>query len=324
MFLWDKLIKIKSWAIANFWNLFSCIGVIATLYLGFFYVPDYVEEIGLNKQKLVHQELVADIQELLFYNQKIKLDDIQEIINGKELSYSIKYKYTSRELLNQIQDDFLKNKFIPLTKRNELMLNIKELRSKYIEPTERPVSESNYLKFISSITTILTGLISLLAIASIISKRQADIETEVDISSSFNIKDEIVNIESNSNNYAAAYEFESMVGDVIDELNINLTDKYKAHKNHYDFLIKILDTEHIVEVKAFSRLLGLGTAKEFLNTVTMEGKPGVLVVKSGLTKRALEFIETHNNLTDNNKIHLIIGQTKQDIKKCFLNVIQKK
>lgn len=67
MVIWKRAVQLKFWAISNFWNIFSFIGVIATLYLGFFYVPDYVEELGLNKQKLTHQELMADIQELVFY-----------------------------------------------------------------------------------------------------------------------------------------------------------------------------------------------------------------------------------------------------------------
>ncbi|CAJ1823451.1 hypothetical protein ACETWI_03010 [Aeromonas hydrophila] len=319
MFLWEKIKNIKYWAISNFWNIFSFIGVIATLYLGFFYVPDYVEELGLNKQKIVHQELMADIQELIFYNQPVKLEDIKEIISGKELVYSIKYKFTPPELLNQIQDSFLKNKFIPLEKRNQLIITIKDIRSQYKPPTETSSPNINYTWVILLITSISTVIISTLAIASIISKLRSDIETEVDISSTINMSDTSDNVRYTSDSYQTAHEFELMVGEILDELKIN---KSIPSERHYDFLINISGFEHIVEVKAFSKLLGLGTAREFVNTVNRENKSGIIVVKSGLTKRALELIDSHNSLTENSKIHVVIGSSRQEVKKSLQDAIK--
>ncbi|HIF9391948.1 TPA: restriction endonuclease [Photobacterium damselae] len=315
MSLWERIKLLKSWAISNFWNIFSFIGVVATLYLGFFYVPDYVEELGLNKQKLAHQELVADIQELVFYNQPIMLGDIEDIIKGKELVYSIDYKFTSSELLNQIQNDFLQNKFIPLDKRNELMVTIKELRSQYEAPLEVPLSKPDYTSWMSVLINILTGLVSFLAVASIVAKLRADKETEVDISSSINVSNVSGDVVYTSNSYRTAHEFESMVGEVLDDLNINKTTQSNTRDHHYDYLIDVAGTECIVEVKAYSKLLGLGTAKEFVSVVNKVDKVGILVAKSGLTKRALELIDSHNQLTESSKIYVVTGSTRQDVKK---------
>ncbi|MGO4209105.1 restriction endonuclease [Vibrio cholerae] len=317
MSLWERIKLLKSWAISNFWNLFSFIGVVATLYLGFFYVPDYVEELGLNKQKLAHQELVADVQELLFYKQSITLADVDEIIKGKELVYAIKYKFTSPELLNQIQDNFLQNKFIPLDKRKELMVVIKELRSQYKEPSVPTATERDYSSWISLLIYVLTGVISTLALVSIVVKLKSDKETEVDISSSINISGDVIHY---ANTYQSAYEFEAMVGQVIDDLEI---DKLQVSKSdqHIDFLINVSGVECIVEVKAYSKLLGLGTAKEFVNIVNNANKIGILVAKSGLTKRAIDLINSHNELAESNKIYVVTGSTRNDIKKSMQTVI---
>ncbi|ENC7033436.1 hypothetical protein ABK020_003573 [Vibrio cholerae] len=317
MSLWERIKLLKSWAISNFWNLFSFIGVVATLYLGFFYVPDYVEELGLNKQKLAHQELVADVQELLFYKQSITLADVDEIIKGKELVYAIKYKFTSPELLNQIQDNFLQNKFIPLDKRKELMVVIKELRSQYKEPSVPTATERDYSSWISLLIYVLTGVISTLALVSIVVKLKSDKETEVDISSSINISGDVIHY---ANTYQSAYEFEAMVGQVIDDLEI---DKLQVSKSdqHFNFLINVSGVECIVEVKAYSKLLGLGTAKEFVNIVNNANKIGILVAKSGLTKRAIDLINSHNELAESNRIYVVTGSTRNDIKKSMQTVI---
>ncbi|ENM3918993.1 restriction endonuclease [Vibrio cholerae] len=317
MSLWERIKLLKSWAISNFWNLFSFIGVVATLYLGFFYVPDYVEELGLNKQKLAHQELVADVQELLFYKQSITLADVDEIIKGKELVYAIKYKFTSPELLNQIQDNFLQNKFIPLDKRKELMVVIKELRSQYKEPSVPTATERDYSSWISLLIYVLTGVTSTLALVSIVVKLKSDKETEVDISSSINISGDVIHY---ANTYQSAYEFEAMVGQVIDDLEI---DKLQVSKSdqHFDFLINVSGVECIVEVKAYSKLLGLGTAKEFVNIVNNANKIGILVAKSGLTKRAIDLINSHNELAESNRIYVVTGSTRNDIKKSMQTVI---
>ncbi|EJU9689823.1 restriction endonuclease [Vibrio cholerae] len=317
MSLWERIKLLKSWAISNFWNLFSFIGVVATLYLGFFYVPDYVEELGLNKQKLAHQELVADVQELLFYKQSITLADVDDIIKGKELVYAIKYKFTSPELLNQIQDNFLQNKFIPLDKRKELMVVIKELRSQYKEPSVPTATERDYSSWISLLIYVLTGVTSTLALVSIVVKLKSDKETEVDISSSINISGDVIHY---ANTYQSAYEFEAMVGQVIDDLEI---DKLQVSKSdqHFDFLINVSGVECIVEVKAYSKLLGLGTAKEFVNIVNNANKIGILVAKSGLTKRAIDLINSHNELAESNRIYVVTGSTRNDIKKSMQTVI---
>ncbi|WP_058120170.1 restriction endonuclease [Photobacterium kishitanii] len=321
MTLWERIKLLKSWAISNFWNLFSFIGVVATLYLGFFYVPDYVEELGLNKQKLAHQELVADVQELLFYKQPITLTDVDEIIKGKELVYAIKYNFTSPELLNQIQDDFLQNKFIPLEQRKELMVAIKKLRSQYKEPSVPTATERDYSSWRSLFIYVLTGVISTLGLSSIFVKLKSDKETEVDISSSIsniNISGDVVH---NSNTYQSGYEFEAMVRQVIDDLDIEKSAQVSKSDQHFDFLINVSGTECIVDVKAYSKLLGLGTAKEFVNVVNNANKIGILVAKSGLTKRATDLINGHNELAESNRIYVVTGSTRNDVKKSMQTVI---
>jgi len=321
MLFLSKLKELMNWAISNFWNLFSFLGVIATIYVGFFYVPDYVEDIAVGKQRAIHQELVSDIQELIFYDQPIDLEYVQSVITGKELAYSIDYKYSSTDLLNQIQNEFIKNKFIPLEKRNELILKIKDLRVEYIEP-DNPIKQTsditNYLQFAISLITII---ISLLAIMSIYIKHKNDKETEVDISSSSDGSTNYV-MNKNSQHIHAAYEYENMVGEVLDELSILSKSNKFADENRLDFIADINGKEFIVEVKAFRNKLGLGTARDFAYLTNSFGKGGILVAKSGVTTRTNQLINEHNKLSENQPIYIISGESKQEIKEALQGIVK--
>ncbi|EGG94208.1 hypothetical protein IMCC1989_211 [gamma proteobacterium IMCC1989] len=320
MFLWNKLKDIVNWSIANFWNLFSFIGVIATIYVGFFYVPDYVEDMTIGKQNTVHRELVSDIQELVFYDQPITLQDVESVISGKELSYSIVYKFTSMELLNQIQNEFLKNKFIPLEKRNELIQRIKELRKQYQTPETPTPKPYNVYELISIAVSVLSVIFALLATISIFVKNRDDKELEVDFASSENSTNHVMN--SHSQYAHTAYEYEKMVGTVLDELSILKKDSELSSSRNVDFIAEINGKELVVEVKAYRRMIGLGNAREFAYLTESLKRGGVLVAKSGATKRAQHFIDEHNELSDNHKIFIVSGDTKQEVKEAFQKAVK--
>ena len=62
-------------------------------------------------------------------------------------------------------------------------------------------------------------------------------------------------------------------------------------------------------------MLGLSTARDFMYKVNQSGKGGVLVALSGATQRTKELINEHNEISENQKVHLIIGTSKSAVKK---------
>lgn len=319
MLFLSKLKELMNWAISNFWNLFSFLGVIATIYVGFFYVPDYVEDIAVGKQRAIHQELVSDIQELIFYGQPVDIEYVESVISGKELAYSIMYKYSPTELLNQIQNEFIKNKFIPLEKRNELVLKIKGLRSKYKEPSTPVKKTSDITDYLQFAIGIITFLITFLATMSIYIKNKDDKELEVDISSSTEGSTNYV-MSSNSQHMHAAYEYENMVGQVLQELSALKEDSELSSDKRLDFIADIHGKEFIVEVKAYRSKVGVGTARDFAYLINSFERGGILIAKSGVTARAAQLINEHNKLSDNQQIYIITGESKKDIKEALKSI----
>lgn len=303
------------WLLKNSWNLFSVLGVLATFYFSL-QVPDYVEKVAIGKNNVIHESLMDDIQEILFYDKKLSIEDINLFIKGKELKREVVYIYTADELLMQVQERFMGNKFIPLEKREALLQSIKEVRSTYTPPKNETTKEFEW-KII--FTWLLSGVfifIGITGIRSIYNKMKVDKETEIDITS-MNTSGES---NESGNKFLAAIEFEKMVGDILKDLNINKTIEKSSRDRGYDFEAYDGKYGYIVEVKMYNSLLGLNTAREFLYKVNQSGKGGILVTLSGVTKRTKELIEQHNKVSENQKVYLITGESKNSIKNQFTKI----
>jgi len=293
-----------SWILKNSWNLFGAIGVIGTFYFSLMYVPDYVKDISTSKVTVVHESLMDDIQELIFYGKAISISDVKTFIRGKELKQGVEYPFTSEELLVQIQERFMGNKFIPLEKRESILKSISTIRSQYTPPQKKAEKAYNWVPIFSWIFSGLGVLAGLLGATSIINKLKTDKETEADI-----ISGDVV-INHNISMSSAAFEYEKMVGDVLSELDV-LKDR---GTNEYDFLAGDKGKEFIVEVKKYRSLVGLGTARKFLHQVLESGKGGILVTSSGVTQRTMEVIAEHNKITETQNVYLVTGDTKESVK----------
>lgn len=303
--------SILNWIFKNAWNLFGVLGVIGTFYFSLAYVPDYVKEITTGKINVIHESLMDDIRELVFYEKAISIKDIESFIRGKELKQGVTYPYTPEELLIQVQERFMGNKFIPLQKRELLLKNINEIRLTYTPPKTPVKKPFDWVSLLSVLLSSLGVAVAAAGASSIIRKLKFDKETEVDI-----VSGNVTNDQYHSTIPAAYYHYEQMVGSILTELGVLISSQEDLARDiGYDFLAGNRKLQSIIEVKMYTRLLGLGSAREFLHKVIESGKCGILIVSSGVTQRTKELIERHNKATDNQKVHLVIGDTKELIKK---------
>ncbi len=275
------------WIFKNAWNLFGALGVAGTFYFSLMYVPDYVKDITMGKVNVIHESLMDDVQELIFYEKSISINDVDMFIRGKELKQGISYPYTSEELLIQVQERFMGNKFIPLEKRESLLTSINKLRTSYTPPSKPVEKEFDWIPVFSWLFSAFGAIIAAIGASSIVGKLKSDKETEADIISG----DIIINHHSGSMS-SSAFEYEKMVGDILSGLGITT----KTESSEYDFLVEKNGQEFVIEVKKYRKLLGLGTARSFLNMILASGKGGVLVVSSGITQRAKDLIQEHNQI----------------------------
>lgn len=305
--------SVFDWIIKNAWNLFGGIGVVATFYFSLMHVPDYIKNVTTGKVNIIHENLMDDVQELLFYDKMVSIEVIDSFIKGKELKQGVSYPYNPDQLLVQIQERFMGNKFIPLEKRESLFKKIESIRSQYTAPVPLPEKSLNWTIIFSWLLSGVGVIIAFLGAFSITKKLKRDQETEIDI-----ISGDIAINHDHGNVLAPAVEYENMVGEILNELGV----LKPSDNTNYDFLVSKKNKEFIVEVKRYSRLLGLGTAQGFMYTVNNSGRGGILVVSSGVTQRTKELIENHNKISDNQKVYLIVGESKSSVKKQFMKLFK--
>jgi len=296
-----------NWIVKNLWNLFGLAGVVATFYFSLT-VPSYVEDIATSKTKVVHESLISDIQEILFSEKKLSINDIESFIKGKELKQSVHYPYNADELLLQVQERFIGNKFIPLDKRENLLKKITSIRSNYVPPKNEEDAPFNWAPYLSTLLSILGVVASLFGLKSIFNKVKLDREVELDLD------DMIILDEAHHSTPSGYEEYENLVGEVLDDLGVIDTNQDKNRDVRPDFWALSNGQRFVVEAKRYRKLLGVGSLRQFLGTVSLSGCHGILVVSSGVTERTKSLVKEHNKLNSTQQVHIVIGDSINEIK----------
>lgn len=272
-----------NWLKDNLSHMFSLVGILLTIYFSIFYVPQYSEDIKLRRIEGINSELISTIQELVYNKHKIDSHDIETLIEGKELRDNIEYPYTVNELLVQVQETFLGNKFIPLDSRKELLESIDTVRETIHteEPTTAPKIEDriNWLSFLAAGFGVLVSLFGSFSLFSS-AKKQRDEEVEERV---------VAQKEVFQHRIKRAFALEEFVGKKLESIygedNIEREGQTdigvdyvvrKDGKPKFAVEVKFTDTE-LVSLRTINQI---GTIAKNL------GYPVVLVTNASLTKNA--------------------------------------
>ncbi len=303
----------------NLSNIFAVVGIGLTVYFAVFYVPNYVQEIEIKKIEGTHDALVESIQELVYNNHEIDAGDIDTLIRGKELSGQLSYPFSSEELLIQVQESFLENKFIPLEQRKALIEKIDKVRESLPEP-ETEISQKDDKTKISSIYSWLSAIIGivvgLLGFISIWSR---------------SIKFDEIKIESTIEDRKESIK-QNVHTSILMERNIYEALKNALGPNHVeycppstpvDFIIKMdggRDTA--VEVKyTETEIMPLRVINRLIAAATEMEMPLVLISNANVTANAHKKLADFNSKNKDTPIRYInIDESKdigRDIKALF-------
>jgi len=303
----------------NLSNIFSVVGIGLTVYFAVFYVPYYVQEIEIKKIESTHESLIESIQELVYNNHVIDAGDINTLVRGKELSGQLNYPFTGEELLIQVQESFLENKFIPLDQRKALIEKIDQIREDLPEPIAEkskkedraiPTSIYSWLSAVLGIVAAMFGFISIWT---------------------RNIKLEEIKIESTIEDRQESIK-QNVHTSIFMERNIYETLKNSLGPNHIeycppstpaDFIIKIDGgRETAVEVKyTETEVMPLRVINRLISAATELEMPLVLISNANLTANARKKVAEFNSINEDTPISYInINESKDvesDIRKLF-------
>lgn len=308
--MFEEFKKSWQWALGHFWNLFSIVGVIATFYFGLFYIPDYAKENLYSKSALAQEEIIHEIGERLFAGESVTIEEIESAIEQKEIFYKINFPFSTKQTLLLINNDFSKNDYIPLEKRNDVKSKIQNIikSTKEASPKEKNWKDLNYVSFASIILVLTAGLTGFL---SIIQKNKKDAEVEIELD------EENIPFEEGTLSYRSQ-EYSQMVGEAIKELGLEILKEHRSSPQQPlygpDFKVSSQNGEVFIETKAYRQKVGINTIRGFLYMLRQAGKPGILVSTSTLTVRAKQLLQQHNEKNSEFKAHFVTGITKSDIK----------
>lgn len=292
-----------SWIKDNLSHMFSLVGIVLTIYFSIFYVPQYSEDIRLKRIEGINGELISTIQELVYNKHKIDLHDIETLIKGKELRDNIEYPYTVDQLLVQVQETFLANKFIPLESRKELVEAIDSVRET-VQPalsTDEPKEEKIKLSWLSLVAAMLGVTVSILGSFSLFSSAKKQREEEVE-------ERVVAQKEIFQHRIKRAFALEEFVGKKLESMyGSGNVERESQTDIGVDYLVKKDGKpKFAVEVKfTDTDLIPLRTINQIGAIAKNLGYPVVLVTNAALTKNAKYRFEKLNTELEKSNIYVV-------------------
>lgn len=291
-----------NWLKDNLSHMFSLVGILLTIYFSIFYVPQYSEDIKLKRIEGINGELISTIQELVYNKYKIDSHDIETLIEGKELRDNIEYPYTVNELLVQVQETFLANKFIPLESRKELVESIDAVRETIQpeEPTTQPKIEDR-ISWLSLLAAGLGVIVSLFGSFSLFSsaKKQRDEEVEERV---------VAQKEVFQHRIKRAFALEEFVGKKLESIyGAENIEREGQTDIGVDYVVrKDGKPKFAVEVKfTDTDLIPFRTVKQIGTIAKNLGYPVVLVTNASLTKDAKSLFSKLNSALEGSNIYVV-------------------
>lgn len=292
-----------SWIKDNLSHMFSLVGIVLTVYFSIFYVPQYTEDIKIKRIEGINGELISTIQELVYNKHKIDSHDIETLIEGKELRDNIEYPYTVDQLLVQVQETFLANKFIPLESRKELVEAIDTVRETIQPVVSADEPKEDYIKFnwLSLVAAGLGVIVSMFGSFSLFSSARKQREEEVE-------ERVVAQKEIFQHRIKRAFALEEFVGKKLEVIyGASNVEREGQTDIGVDYLVRQDGKpKFAVEVKfTDTDLIPLRTINQVGAIAKNLGYPVVLVTNAALTKNAKYRFEKLNAELENSNIYVV-------------------
>lgn len=316
----------KEWFKKNIWNVISVIGTIATLVFGVYgllFVPDYVKNAYKERQNVANIEIVNDIKEIIYSDLKFDSLLVPTLKSGKELKYDIVFPKTNNEIIVEVQEDFMSDKFLPLDERMKLYNKADSL--KLITTIDKPQISKSESK--ASLFTILTYVLSTLSLIisglllfGLFTRRKQEINQE--------LEKKFEEIQETRPDFVSEYRnFENTVGQALEQLDLEFDDYTKNPKDSaFDFVIKLGKKKIGLEVKSRLRT---DVLMKMRNQFDQSGLDALIIVtnrivdfstfsmlsdlqkKTGLAGRRFYFVSANNIEKLKNELSEVIRTEKE-------------
>ncbi|MBV6642696.1 MAG: hypothetical protein KI791_18400 [Cyclobacteriaceae bacterium] len=307
---------IWNWILRNVSNLIGFLGLIATIYFGAFYIPDYLEEIKSEKIRTINKELVRTTKELIFNDTTFEAVDIKVLIDSKKITYGIEYPFNAIQLLFFVQESFMEDSYLPLSRRKELFDKIELLKSNLKVNDNRPPKSSflGTLDLLSILSASLSVIIAIIAFISLYRKRQLEKAKEEELTT---LEEQAIN---ESSSFDRHRKFESNLTETLSSIE-GVKVLSKIQRTGIDICFTFRDRTFYVEVKNLNRSkVAQSSVANFLLLMNEYEGIGLFVYNTELTQMAKKRINEFNKFSTS-MVYPIRVQNPKD-KRRILNLLE--
>lgn len=319
--------KFWSWLIKNIFNLFSIVGLGLTLYLGVFYVPDWVKNAQNEKQKNAQENLIQSIKELVYSDSTCTLSEIKTLYEAKEIEIQQVYPQSLKQVLICVQESFMEDKYLPLYNRKVLIKEVEVLKSDLdsvkihsrIEFTNKSENKIS-IGLLSAISVILSIFIVFIGIISYYLKFRSEKEKQEEIDNQIN-QAEFSNIFRDT-----AYDFEKGIHSILNSYKgVKIMADFETPFHEFDLEFKYEGKNYFVEIKFLTKSkVGLNSLEKFISSIKSHDGIFWFVYNTDLTELVKRRVEDFNSNSSDKQIVLIkaakISDFKNELEK-FLHII---
>jgi hypothetical protein len=259
--LTPKRITMWNWLLRNFGNFLSGLSILITIYFGVFYVPSYLKDAQQQKIQNSKEVIEQSLKELVYSDSTASYAEVNTLVRAQEIVLGQTFPLRPDELLTEVENSFMQDKFLPLPKRRELLYKIEQLKLK-IPPVGKPAQQTEnhgtfWLTLLSFAITLAGTVFGLLS-AFYRYRQQKAVEEEAE---NTNLQiDHIL-----PQNHAAV---------VYEEAIYNLLKAYPGVENvtlplninpGFDLTFKYKGEDYFVEIKYLTKSkVGLNTLRQFI------------------------------------------------------------
>lgn len=317
--------EIWKWILKNFGNIFSVFGVVATLYFGIFYIPDYIEESKNAKLNNASKEVIQSIKELVYSDSITSVKEITALIRSKEVGANIEFENSDKWFLLKAEESFMEDKFIPLSDRRKLIQEIETLSLAFPKSTENKSEKiqeskskwiSTTLSILATLLTLLTGYFSFRA--NYLTRKSKDEEIENELREALT--------ETGVSYGSVGYQkTEKVILEILQsadyEINpnsINKTDR------EFDFEFRAGKRKYFVEVKVLrASKVGLKSIESFLLQLRSRKGIGIFIYNTELTSLSASRIRDFNKIEKRSQVYSFQFTSKKDVERRIKEIVEK-
>jgi hypothetical protein len=294
-----NLKTLKEW-FTNFGTVFSILGFFATIYLGIFYVPTWLQESQNERKKNAENEILQSVKELVFSDSTFSLNELPSLIRAKEITLKETFPLPLEDILTKTEESFMEDIFLPLTKRKELINKIEQIKKqlpKEVKTINQKSENKSWLSWFSIITSILSVI---LGVISGFIKFKADKDKDAEI------QNELQELSSDTDLAEYGYEYEKNIESAIRKRQDLYIEEERTQDKGIDLVFSKADRKYFIEAKYLRKSkIGLNTFQRLTHYLKDKNGEAWLVYNTDLTPLVEEKIKEFNRQNSAIKINPI-------------------